>query len=269
MADIAEMDFVYRNAPLVEVIVEVRWKLFPLAALPGGAVDPFFTEALPVFQESLRKLGYGHAERLVPNDFPLEMMPGQPIWRIRREPNLWPLYQLGPGLLTMNAAPPYRGWVHFRDMVGQGIAVAQGAYETVGGRLNVERLALRYLNSFTEKLGYGNHAEFLSEHLGLSVGVREGVEKGVGSKWLERAVMAELTAPLDEPAGATITIKAGNAHVEGAPACLFELAVATGASGASDHSGWFDAARTSIHTVFNTMLSAELRERIGPKDPVS
>ncbi|CAO4184898.1 hypothetical protein EEDFHM_04637 [Methylorubrum populi] len=269
MADVGDMDFVYRNAPLIEVIVEVRWKLFALSAIPGGAVDPFFIEALPVFQENLRKIGYGHTERLVAGDFPLEMMPGQPIWRFRREPSLWPLYQLGPGLLTMNAVPPYRGWVHFRDMVSQGIEAVQCAYEAVGGRINVERLALRYLNSFTDKLGYGNHAEFLSNHLGLSVGVREGVESGVGSKWLERAVMAELTAPLDEPAEATITIKAGNAHVEGSPACLFELAVARGGPGVADYGAWFDVARSSIHKVFNTMLSEELKERIGPKDPVS
>lgn len=269
MAEDRKMDFVYRNAPLIEVIVEVRWKLVALSAVPNGAVDPFFEEALPTFQAALRELGYGHSERLVVGDFPLEMMPGQPIWRFRQEPGRWPLYQLGPGLLTVNATPPhYGGWSQFRDMVSHGVRALQESYSAVGGRLIVQHLALRYLNGFTEKLGYENHAEFLSTHLGLSVGVRSGVAEGVGSRWLERAVMAELTAPLDNPNDAMLTIRAGNGTAIGSPACVLELAVTTGMPGQPSYERWFDSARTSIHQVFNTMMSDELKERIGPKDPV-
>ena len=263
------LDFVYKNAPLIEVIAELRWNLIHLTAIPGGAVDPFVQQAAPRFLERVERLGFGFVERLLPEGVPLEMVPGQVVWRCRRAQNTWPVYQIGPGVMTCNATPPYRGWPEFRDSLAAGIEAALAAYAEAGGQISIDSFALRYLNAFTENEGYRDHAEFLDKELGIKIDVREEAAAKIGASWRERMATVEQIAPIERPSGSSLIIKAGNGKKDSQPACLLELTVRGTPQKIDQHRVWFDEARIAIRSVFEAMLSDALKNRMGPREIAS
>ena len=40
--EVAMRGFVYENAPLVEVVAEIRWQLKFLASAPNAKIDPYY-----------------------------------------------------------------------------------------------------------------------------------------------------------------------------------------------------------------------------------
>jgi uncharacterized protein (TIGR04255 family) len=259
------MDFTYERAPLVEVIAEAFWPLIPLSAIPGGAVDPFFPRASSNFREEAAALGFGFVEALVPPGVPMEMMPNQVVTRYRHRPDNWPLFQDGPGIFTVNMVPPYDGWGKFRSTLANGYAAASRAYQKAGRvETEVANLSLRYINAFTVVHGFdGKQALFLDRHLGLRIDVDRELPGGVRAEWDAREIQLVLHAPSAAPNGARFTLMAAMGHVSEQPACVLELAIRGKPEG--DVIAWFDQAREAIRLTFESLLSSELKARIGPK----
>ena len=259
------MDFTYERAPLVEVIAEAYWPLIPLSAIPGGAVDPYFPRASTQFQEEAAALGYGVIEPLVPPGVPMEMMPKQVITRYRHRPEVWPLFQIGPGVFTVNMVPPYAGWSQFRSTLADGYAAATRAYQKAGrAEVDVESLGLRYVNAFTAAHGFdGKQAAFLDRHLGLRIDIARKLPSGVQAEWDTREIQLVLHAPSSAPSGSRFTLMAAQGLAAGNPACVLELAIRGKPEG--DAVAWFDQAREAIRLTFESLLSPELQEHIGPK----
>ena len=101
-----------RNAPLVEVIAEIHWKLSGSRTPGGQGHDPRWFGYANRFADWARTQGFEHIEQLVPAgvSIPLDMLGHNPLLRFRKQPGTWPLIQLGQGLLAVNAVPPYDGW---------------------------------------------------------------------------------------------------------------------------------------------------------------
>ena len=68
-------DYLLQNAPLVEVIAEVHWKLQVLKSAPNAAIDPQFSLFEPEFRKVTAGEGFHHVDRLLPPDFPAELLP--------------------------------------------------------------------------------------------------------------------------------------------------------------------------------------------------
>ena len=145
-------DFIYENAPLIEVIVELRWGLVSLASMPGAAVDPVFPRASGRFNEAASKIGFSHVERLIPPEVPLEVVAYQPVFRLRREANKWPLFQIGPGLLSCNVVMPYAGWGAFRRIVESGLQVFDQTFKVSEGLIEPNMVHLRYINGLPRSM---------------------------------------------------------------------------------------------------------------------
>ncbi len=62
-------DFIYENAPLVEVIAEVRWRLVRIVSIPGAELDPMFERGYGKLKDLLEQEGFRHLERSVPEQF--------------------------------------------------------------------------------------------------------------------------------------------------------------------------------------------------------
>jgi len=105
-------DFVYKRAPLIEVIAEIHWNLKPLGSAPEAKIDPYFDLFKEAFSEVIKDT-LPFEERLVPIEIPVEFLSGQPHLRFRSKQGGWPLVQIGPGVMTINIVPPYNGWVEF------------------------------------------------------------------------------------------------------------------------------------------------------------
>ncbi|SFQ13855.1 TIGR04255 family protein [Tranquillimonas alkanivorans] len=268
-----EEDYLYEHAPLVEVIAELRWQLVPIASMPGAELDPNFERSHGKVADNLAKLGFGHIERLPPSDFPSEMLAGQPVFRYRRAPNTWPLFQLGPGLFTANITPPYEGWADFRVTLEAGLGALDAAFQ-LGTEFAMPRLIeLRYLDAFTEQHGVDRVAEFMTEHLSLDLKPSDRLRTAIMHPESEHVPLAELRFPLARDPQDVFVLKATPGTREGRPAVILDLrvrrSVENGAvTNAAEALKWLDAAHADLHEAFENTISDKLRERLGERRPV-
>lgn len=166
---------IFSNPPLVELVAELRW-------VPGmaGPVNPqagtaivqlpigFGEESLENFRRLIAQKGFPVSERLVPIGLPL--VPFSVAQRFRRPSNDDEnyLYQIGLGVFSANALPPYRSWDSFRPIVQKGVESLLASRHS-SDRANVTVL-LRYLDVFTEEFTAGRRsADFINEILGIKL----------------------------------------------------------------------------------------------------
>ncbi len=156
----------FKNAPLIELVAEFRW-------IPsGGAVaaaavqnagqlstvplaDPTRNEAFfSRFTSAIGKYGYVKTERLLPAGWPY---PGHiPVVRFRRpgatdrdEPTL---YQIGAGIFSAHALPPYDNWQQFKPVIRQGLDVLLNSRPEDEREAKFGTITLRYIDRFTGNL---------------------------------------------------------------------------------------------------------------------
>ena len=98
------------NAPLIEVIFEIRWEMksqkeFDKFELLIGSMHDALKDCFPV----MRNL---KPESHLPSNF----FNNVPTFRFEANEG-YPLYQLGPGVLSVNTVDSFYEWTNFRDLV--------------------------------------------------------------------------------------------------------------------------------------------------------
>lgn len=168
----------FANPPLVELIAELRWVpgiAGPVNSQAGTATIQlplgFGEESLERFRRSIAQKGFAASERLVPVGFPL--IPFTVAQRFRKpstdEKENY-LYQVGLGVFSANALPPYRSWDSFRPIVREGVETLLDTRHSTD-RANVTVL-LRYLDVFTDEFTEGRKSvAFLNDVLGIKLSV--------------------------------------------------------------------------------------------------
>jgi len=261
-------DFLYENAPLAEVIAEVYWELTPLTAIPGAAIDPFFQTTSQNFQRLLAETGFSHVERLLPQDMPVELAPGQPLLRFRKSAGAWPLYQIGSGVFTCNIVPPYRGWAAFRQVIADGLAILFKSFPAPEHQFRSTLISLRYVDVFTKKHGFEDSATaFLRDQLGIRFGLPQELLDRLESEPNKVAPIFEARTPIDQT-DRFFVVKAQQGLSDGLPAVVMELRISSASRlSASDQEvmRWFDEAHDVQHDIFDLMSSDSLKERMGPR----
>ncbi|QHD04233.1 TIGR04255 family protein [Pseudomonas sp. R76] len=148
----------FENAPLIEVIVELRWG----AALPfppqglSNAPTHLFNVNLEASQHEEFFMNFGaecgsrglqRAERIVPQGFPV--IPGQVVYRFRsNDRSLQNLLQVGPGVFTVNGLPPYKGWPSFEAFMGRGIDALLASRPLNETENDFSSVNIRFINGF-------------------------------------------------------------------------------------------------------------------------
>ena len=94
------------NAPLIEVLIELRWKIRNKEDLTR--VQFLYGD---IYAELKDK--YPYRENIVPVDIPIELTINQPAYRFRVEKDKYPLYQVGPGVFTVNTIHELYDWETF------------------------------------------------------------------------------------------------------------------------------------------------------------
>ena len=158
--------------PLIEIIVEIKWKLQELASLPAR-IDPHFEEFFKDFGNAVAQQGFNFFERLVPDEIPREFTAGQPLFRFRKKADGYPLFQIGYGLLTVNTAPtttePYTGWESFIETIKLATKTLFASYPVADKYLKIDHLELKYINAFDKDFGYEKFLSFSQNDLGISI----------------------------------------------------------------------------------------------------
>jgi len=168
------------NAPVIEVIAELRWRssVVPekLLNAPGpNMIPPHLAGSTHEFfgrlTDRVRGLGYTSVTRLVPEPFPMLMH--QPVLRFDapEDRRARSLYQVGPGLFSANAVPPYDSWSSaFSQTVASGVEALLATRDPAERGAPFEGVTLRYLDAFGPRLTEGRDSlAFTREVLGISV----------------------------------------------------------------------------------------------------
>lgn len=154
------------NAPLQEVIFEVHWEL---------DVDP----ASGMMKDNGFGMAAGRFDVHVKNEFPhvdnrqpyYELAPQafmhQAIRQFRPAPGQWPLYQLGPGVFTVNDTNKDYDWQgRFSPLIDKGLVILEKAYEN---ELPYNQVALRYIDAVQVKdFDFKDWSSFIPGHLNFS-----------------------------------------------------------------------------------------------------
>lgn len=162
------------KAPLQEVIFEVRWEadVDPATGVPH---DKEFLMAAGRFHVHVES-EFGHVD----NRQPLyEMAPqafmGQAVRQYRPGQGQWPLFQLGPGVFTVNDTHKDYDWRgKFSPLIAKGLDRLEKAYE---GSLPYSQAALRYIDAVNVKdYDFSDWASFIPDH--LNFGFTNGFDSG-------------------------------------------------------------------------------------------
>lgn len=142
----------FENPPLIELIAEFRWDPDelnpPLHSQQAGpfqlqVVDPSLQESFYTrFGRACHALGFTYTERLLPPGMVAQL--GQPMYRYRSETDSV-IAQVGNGIATVNALPPYSSWEEFAPKVNELVNVL---LQTRGASASFESVSVRYLNAF-------------------------------------------------------------------------------------------------------------------------
>lgn len=268
------MSVSYSQAPLVEIVAELRWG--PLgrdvgvksatSAIPFSLSGQKDEQVYLNFAALVAQLGYARAERLVQPGFPV--FPSQVVCRFRPSDvsNLSPLYQIGSGVFSANAVPPnYSSWSDFSPVVRSGIESVVEAFKRSGDDLPVfSEAVVRYIDVFEDRLTDGRSVlEFLTEVLGFTFQLPPALKSLQKDS---RAVVPHIQLQIETDIG-MLGVAVGHAKKNGADGVLLDSTMTIRREMGSDVDVALQAltdSRGVIHEMFRG-LTEKLHERMGPK----
>jgi uncharacterized protein (TIGR04255 family) len=226
-------DIIFRKAPLVEIVVELRWQpavqAGPTAQQIGPQQAPIFLST-PQVENLIHRFGgevyrrsFQRAERLVPSGLPV--LPGQAISRFKKADADNVLYQIGIGMFSANAVPPpYRSWNEFAPEVANGVTALLAAREESERERPFSPVSLRYIDVFGSELTDGRDAnDFLRDVLKIKLGLPKVVMDLAPGTSPKPFIMVSLPAPVG-----TLQMSTGEAKIRGATGIVLDMNLVTG-----------------------------------------
>jgi uncharacterized protein (TIGR04255 family) len=145
------------QAPLIEVIFELRWTITPHDTQEiqylHGDLYPLIKDEYP-FRETLQAL-------------PIEFLLNAPTHRFRTAANDYPLVQIGPGVLTVNTIDAKYFWEDYEKKILDAIGKIQTVYKFKES--NRIKLVLQYIDLINFDFEREDIIEFLKENLSVVV----------------------------------------------------------------------------------------------------
>ncbi len=153
------------KAPLQEVIFELRWKL-EFDPESQGHIDKDFQFAFANFS-SLSKNKLKHKINLKSSAIPDILFMNRPIYQFWSAENQYPVFQLGPGVFTVNETEKNYEWKYFRDLISEGVDWLMQSYSN---KLEFSFIELRYIDAIqVEDEKQKNLLKFISDNLNIEV----------------------------------------------------------------------------------------------------
>ena len=104
---------VLKNKPLVEAIFELRWELEEQVS--GAKTDPHYKILIGRMYDRVKD-DYPYHEELPTATIPDEIAGYIIQHRFRKDKDMWPLIQVGPGIVTLNDTEGYV-WDDFEERI--------------------------------------------------------------------------------------------------------------------------------------------------------
>ena len=267
------MEYIYDKAPLIEVIAEIHWTLKKLGTAPDAKIDPYYDLFKENFLNYTESMGLKNRQELVPDIVPLELLPNQPKLRLRSGENIWPLAQMGPGIVTANIVPPYNGWSAFSPFLYHLVDGLFESYPISDKTLRIEKLHLRYIDGFDKSFGFERYSDFANTMLGINCQMPDNfIERSVKED-SQSTYLFEYRFANSSPVGSHGKIKLAPGRMNNNNAMVMEFYCESTFPGNSavksaNMKNWFEEAHQCLHLQFETLATPELKDIMGEKKKV-
>ncbi len=148
------------NAPLLEVIFEIKWDI----TNKRDIVDFQYLHG-DLYANIKDKFGY--RENLIPPEIPYEVIKGMPAYRFRRVKNGYPLVQVGLGLLTYNIIDKLYYWENFKEDIDRVSKVFFNVYPKAKDLKLTP--SITYIDFFNVDFDRQNPVDFINNKLHLNI----------------------------------------------------------------------------------------------------
>ena len=245
--------------PLVEAILEVRWKL--QGSPPVPQTDPHYKLLLGRLFDRIRT-EYPEHEQLPAANIPDELVGHVVQHRFRVKANSWPLVQVGPGIFTVNSATDYK-WPDFRPRVLSAIEKLYDAHPKIGD-LNITNIILRYIDAVDFDSNTENIFIFLREKLKLNISLPPNLFSGMEVEDKPNGLISQFSFRTGKPRG-MINIRFAIGQKQHTPALIWETTVESAGDNLpkmpEGFAGWIDASHELTDDWFFKMIEGELERR--------
>lgn len=136
------------NAPLIEVIFRAKWadiQTQDIDSIQLGVSHEEQETFLGRFTSKAEVTGFDTIERVNPS---MPIVPHAVAYRCRKAPDVWPCYQAGLGIFTVNQVNDGYKWEEYVKAVHDGVSLLEDSYPFSLSELKNCTLDLRYQDGF-------------------------------------------------------------------------------------------------------------------------
>lgn len=249
-----------KNPPLVEALLEVRWRLQAKENMPP--VDPAYPVVVGLLYD--RVMDQYRFQETAPEAHlvPPEMLPYRATHRFRVSEGQWPLVQIGPGVAALNFTTSYT-WNKFSKAATAFCEKLKDAYRVATDRMpQLTRVTLRYINSLEFRFEEQNVLDFMRDMLHIACAVPDEMVDPGTVAGPPASVRFEVRYPLRTPAGLGVLNVRQGAKMDN-PALVWELLVMSAGEEVPDLDElpkWLSAAHDVVERWFFTLIKGALHE---------
>lgn len=249
------------NKPLVEAILEIRWRLQGIS--PGSQTDPHYKLLLGRLFDRMLK-DYPEHEQLPTANIPDELIGHVVQHRFRVARDKWPLVQIGPGIFSVNSTTDYN-WQDFRYRVLSAIEKVYDAHPKVGD-LKITNLILRYIDAVDFDYRSNNIFEFLRDKLKLNISLPKNLfeDKSIDNK--PNGLTWQCSYKCEKPKG-LINLRFATGQKNNMPAVIWETIVESFMDDLPEMPNGFEEWLNTAHELtddwFFKMIEGELERRFS------
>ena len=250
-----------KHKPLVEAILEIRWRLTNHAN--GAGTDPHYKLLLGrLFDRLLDQ--YPEHEALPAASIPDELVGHVVQHRFRAAPDQWPLVQLGPGILTVNETDKYV-WSDFEPRLIAAVKELYAAHPKASD-LTVQSLVLRYIDAVEFDYGTDDAFDFLRDKLKVQLGLPLGLFDGTPVGRIPQSSSWQASFRCNKPPG-RVHLSFATGRKADRPAVLWETTVQSAEEDVprlpDEFPSWLDAAHAITSDWFFKLIEGELERRFA------
>jgi len=252
------------NAPLVEAILEIRWRLQTNPSAPGIAFDPKYKLLVGRLFDQLRQ-EYPFHEPLPTAVMPDEMVNYLVQHRFRRSANGWPLVQVGSGIVTLNDTEAYT-WEDFSARGRQLLQCLSEVYPDETWPLIVVGLQLRYIDALPFDFTADNIFDFIGTNLKVKLDLGPQLFSDMPIQPRPATFDMAFNFPVTTPQG-ICRLRFGRGHKSGQDALIWETIVISEGdnlvkNSPDDFHAWLAGAHEITHDLFFKMIAGSLEAKL-------
>ena len=264
-----------KSPPLVEAILEVKWRVGPSNQPPATAattgvwpgppseiaIDPSYDLLVGRLSDRLSN-SYPFHERLPSAIIPPGIVPFLVQHRFRKGQNAWPVVQVGPGIVTLNDTRNYQ-WADFLE---RGITLINTLFETHPQKSEVvmDSLLLRYIDAEPFDFATESALKFLKENLKVTLQLPDSLFQEGQVESRPEGLNLQVVYPSMSPRG-VLQLKIATGKRDNQQAIIWETAVLTRGQDVPELPGgtknWLEAAHGLTHAWFFKLVEGELLRR--------